>query len=154
MFINNHSYCRNRRVCATALQAWLGAPSYADLRGHSYAAVQVSPYDISRTSAAHNGDAQPRIPPEGHYHGHPCCSQRWCATLWMSCCGAEYHLLVYGSLVFDAAYVKKCTALIKELGIQHNVELRGLGKPMDVLAKGWCYIKPRCAPLAPAELSE
>lgn len=56
---------------------------------------------------------------------------------------ADYHLLVYGSLVFDEGYVKKCTALIEELAIGANVELRGLGKPMDVLACGWCYLQAR-----------
>lgn len=59
---------------------------------------------------------------------------------------ADYHLLVYGSLTFDEGYVKKCRALVEELGIQANVELRGLGKPTDVLAHGWCYLQVRCHP--------
>ncbi len=56
---------------------------------------------------------------------------------------ADYHLLVYGSLTFDASYVGRCRALVAELGLEGNVELRGLGKPTDVLAKGWCYLQVR-----------
>lgn len=56
---------------------------------------------------------------------------------------ADYHLLVYGSLAFDAGYVGRCRALVAELGLGDNVELRGLGKPTDVLAKGWCYLQVR-----------
>lgn len=54
---------------------------------------------------------------------------------------AEYHLLVYGSLTFDENYVRECEILIRDLGIEGNVELRGLGNPTDVLARGWCYLQ-------------
>ena len=55
---------------------------------------------------------------------------------------------MYGSLTFDAGYVERCEALILELGLSANVELRGLGKPTDVLSRGWCYLQVRC-PLPP-----
>lgn len=58
-----------------------------------------------------------------------------------SCEFADYQLLVYGSLTFDEAYVKRARALVVELGLEDNVELRGLGKPTDVLSRGWCYLQ-------------
>lgn len=48
---------------------------------------------------------------------------------------------MYGSLTFDEAYVKRARALVVELGLEDNVELRGLGKPTDVLSRGWCYLQ-------------
>jgi glycosyltransferase involved in cell wall biosynthesis len=54
---------------------------------------------------------------------------------------ADYNLLVYGSLTFDAGYVERCRGLITELNLTKNVELRGLGKPTAVLAQGWCYLQ-------------
>jgi hypothetical protein len=54
---------------------------------------------------------------------------------------ADYNLLVYGSLTFDAGYVERCRSLIVALGLTKNVELRGLGKPTAVLAQGWCYLQ-------------
>lgn len=51
---------------------------------------------------------------------------------------------MYGSLTFDAGYVERCRGLVTELGLQNNVELRGLGKPTDVLAQGWCYLQVGC----------
>ena len=66
---------------------------------------------------------------------------------------ADYNLLVYGSLTFDAGYVERCRGLITELNLTKNVELRGLGKPTAVLAQGWCYLQvsaclvPRCRAL-------
>ena len=56
---------------------------------------------------------------------------------------ADYQLLVYGSLTFDAGYVERCRGLIIALGLTKNVELRGLGKPTAVLAQGWCYLQVR-----------
>ena len=56
---------------------------------------------------------------------------------------ADYNLLVYGSLTFDAGYVERCRVLITELNLTKNVELRGLGKPTAVLAQGWCYLQVR-----------
>jgi hypothetical protein len=58
---------------------------------------------------------------------------------------ADYNLLVYGSLTFDAGYVERCRGLIIALGLTKNVELRGLGKPTAVLAQGWCYLQVSCA---------
>ena len=74
--------------------------------------------------------------------------------MWLSGPSADYQLLVYGSLTFDEGYVKKCRALIVELDIGANVELRGLGRPTDVLSRGWCYLQvspslPRSLPLPP-----
>jgi hypothetical protein len=39
---------------------------------------------------------------------------------------------VYGSLDFDRDYVAGCHALIKQLKLENNVALRGLGAPIKV----------------------
>ena len=70
----------------------------------------------------------------------------------LCCRSADYQLLVYGSLDFDAKYVKRCREIVKELKIEDNVELRGLGKPLDVLAQGWCYLQVGIAIRAPPRL--
>ena len=54
---------------------------------------------------------------------------------------AEYQLEVYGSLEFDRDYAQGCRSLISELKLEKNVALKGLGKPTQVLAKGWVYLQ-------------
>jgi hypothetical protein len=68
------------------------------------------------------------------------CLQRCFLTL-LPAAAADYQLLVYGSLTFDAGYVERCRGLVMSLGLTNNVELRGLGKPTAVLAQGWCYLQ-------------
>jgi hypothetical protein len=44
---------------------------------------------------------------------------------------------VYGSLDFDKDYVVGCQQLIKELRLENNVALRGLGSPTKVGGGGY-----------------
>jgi hypothetical protein len=44
---------------------------------------------------------------------------------------------VYGSLDFDRDYVTGCHKLIKQLKLEDNVALRGLGAPIKVWAGGY-----------------
>jgi glycosyltransferase involved in cell wall biosynthesis len=48
---------------------------------------------------------------------------------------------VYGSLDFDRDYVTGCRKLIKQLKLEDNVALRGLGAPLKVLSCAWIYIQ-------------
>jgi len=43
------------------------------------------------------------------------------------------HHTVYGSLDFDRDYVTGCHKLIKQLKLEDNVALRGLGAPIKVV---------------------
>ena len=58
---------------------------------------------------------------------------------------ADYQLLVYGNKRQDEMYCAKCERLIKKLGMEQHVFLKGVAKPADILRSGWMYLQVRTA---------
>ncbi|KAI8469609.1 MAG: hypothetical protein J3K34DRAFT_276064 [Monoraphidium minutum] len=66
----------------------------------------------------------------------------------------EYRLEVYGSLDFDRDYVTGCHKLIRQLKLEDNVKLRGLGAPIKVLSATWIYIQTSISEGLPVSVIE
>ena len=54
---------------------------------------------------------------------------------------ADYQLLVYGNKRQDEMYCAKCERLIKKLGMENHVALKGVAKPSEILRQGWMYLQ-------------
>ena len=57
------------------------------------------------------------------------------------CGDADYQLLVYGNKRQDEMYCAKCERLIKKLGMEDHVALKGIAKPSEILRQGWMYLQ-------------
>ena len=61
----------------------------------------------------------------------------------------DYQLLVYGNKRQDEMYCAKCERLIKKLGMEEHVALKGVAKPSEILRQGWMYLQVGAFPPHP-----
>ncbi|KAJ3129659.1 hypothetical protein HK100_008491 [Physocladia obscura] len=66
----------------------------------------------------------------------------------------DYQLHVYGSLESDAAYSLACNMAIKELNLEANVFLKGLGNATNVLPTGWIFVNSSITEGLPLAIGE
>ncbi|KAI9330603.1 hypothetical protein BDR26DRAFT_695285 [Obelidium mucronatum] len=66
----------------------------------------------------------------------------------------SYQLHVYGSPEVDMAYTLACRMAIKELNLESNVILKGLGNPSLVLPTGWIFVNSSITEGLPLAIGE
>ncbi|KAI9346990.1 hypothetical protein BDR26DRAFT_92204 [Obelidium mucronatum] len=66
----------------------------------------------------------------------------------------SYELHVYGSPNMDMDYTLACTAAIKDLNLESNVTLKGLGNPALVLPTGWIFVNSSITEGLPLAIGE
>ncbi|KAI9330601.1 hypothetical protein BDR26DRAFT_871239, partial [Obelidium mucronatum] len=66
----------------------------------------------------------------------------------------SYQLHIYGSLEVDMAYTVACRMAIKDLNIESNVILKGLGNPALVLPTGWIFVNSSITEGLPLAIGE
>ncbi|KAI9339110.1 hypothetical protein BDR26DRAFT_862651 [Obelidium mucronatum] len=66
----------------------------------------------------------------------------------------SYELHVYGSPEVDMSYTLTCRMAIKELNLESNVYLKGLGNPALVLPTGWIFVNSSITEGLPLALGE
>ncbi|KAJ3029686.1 UNVERIFIED_CONTAM: hypothetical protein HDU68_011402 [Siphonaria sp. JEL0065] len=66
----------------------------------------------------------------------------------------SYQLHIYGSLEVDMAYTVACKMAIKDLNIESNVILKGLGNPTLVLPTGWIFVNSSITEGLPLAIGE
>ncbi|KAJ3387420.1 hypothetical protein HDU84_000807 [Entophlyctis sp. JEL0112] len=67
---------------------------------------------------------------------------------------SSYQLHIYGSPHTDMAYTLACNAAIKELNIEANVFMKGLGNPSNVLPTGWIFVNSSITEGLPLAIGE
>ncbi|KAJ3137941.1 hypothetical protein HK100_000181 [Physocladia obscura] len=67
---------------------------------------------------------------------------------------SNYELHVYGSPNTDLSYTLTCNAAIKELNLENNVFLKGLGNPTNVLPTGWIFVNSSITEGLPLAIGE
>ncbi|KAI9346980.1 hypothetical protein BDR26DRAFT_855462 [Obelidium mucronatum] len=66
----------------------------------------------------------------------------------------SYQLHVYGSLTMDVEYTEACKVAIKDLNLESNVTLKGLGNPALVLPTGWIFVNSSITEGLPLAIGE
>ncbi|KAJ3004261.1 UNVERIFIED_CONTAM: hypothetical protein HDU68_005212 [Siphonaria sp. JEL0065] len=66
----------------------------------------------------------------------------------------SYQLHIYGSTEVDLDYALACRTAIKELNIEPNVILKGLGNPANVLPTGWVFVNSSITEGLPLAIGE
>ncbi|KAJ3099988.1 hypothetical protein HK100_004800 [Physocladia obscura] len=67
---------------------------------------------------------------------------------------SNYELHIYGSPNTDLGYTLACNAAIKELNLENNVFLKGLGNPTNVLPTGWLFVNSSITEGLPLAIGE